>query len=266
VAACGRVGFDARASGDATGLTDGARGSDAGADGLMVVPDAFDPVRCGVGTTAPDPLTLAGEVVYFTNFTGSDEPIGSAAVGFASPGGAQLATTTSDGSGGFSVSLPTGGTPISPIITLSKVGYFDITVYDDLPLDASTAVAQPPIIDGGAMGSVYSAGTVTRDTSKGTIAVFAHDCAGSAITGVTIAITPAPEKLGYADINGQPTGSATALPSGNVAAYNAVPSASTEIDVSRDGVLQFQLTNILVEGSDSETVVDLHLPDSSQGP
>jgi hypothetical protein len=258
LASCGRVGFD-----DAARARDGGRDSqrgdaadDAAGDAAALV-DAFDPARCDVGTTAPDPIEVSGTVVYFTDFTGDYETIGGATLALAA-GSAVIGSTTSGSDGSFDLDVDTHGMPARFTATVSKTGYFTTVEVADLPVAANQGGTKAEITDGGAMGSVYDAASVTRDTSAGTLVIQGIDCSNAAVAGLTFAVTPAPGSFAYTGSDGLPGATETTLPFGNAVAYNAQP-VPTRVDVFAAGVLQLQFEAIPVTGGDAMTVAVVHV-------
>ncbi len=242
LAACGRIDFDDRVG----------AGDDVSTDGIG---------RCGVGASAPDSVTLAGLVVDYTDFTGDYTAFAGAALAFTNAGSA-LGSTTSDGSGAYSVTFATGGQAQRVEITLASPGYFTSTTYADLLVDRSQSGALLQIIGGGAMSSIYGDANVKQDENAGTLVLDATDCDGQPVAGVTYVITPAPGRFEYNNASGLPDPSVTAteLPNGNAIAYNMPRTDTARIEVSRAGVPQFAVDDVLVLVGSTMTTVHVHLP------
>ena len=219
VAACGRIGFDPPSG------NDGPLPPDA-----FVPPDAFFS-QCPVGTTAPDPLTLSGTIVQL--ITASAIP-GVALSASNTLGGSPIATATTDGTGGYSLDIPTGGVPIAIYLTLSKPGFLTVTSIPNRLLDASA----PANIQAGTQADLdasYAAKSMTESPTAGSLDIVLSDCAFNRIAGATIQTTP-PTTIVYSDVNGNGDGSLTSTTSSATALALNVPLGSVVVSATAPGM------------------------------
>lgn len=212
---CGRVGFDPLSGGDG--------GGPPGDTTMLAAP-------CPIGTTAPDPITISG--VAFRATTGIHQA--SVVVeAMSTVTGTPLAMMTTNLTGNFSLDVPTGGVPIAPYFSLTKSGFLTSISVPDQPLDGnmgSIAGFMGMQID---VDGLYSAGNVAQDTAAGTLFVTVEDCAGNAIQGVTIALTPAAPIVYSSGI--LPSGSATSTGTSGYAWALNVPVGTVQLTASAPG-------------------------------
>ena len=192
---CGRFDFDARArpsAGDGAVPTDGAPEVDAagsaGPDGAR--PDgapAFVPT-CPVRSTAPDPLTLSGQVI--SGLTGQPEADVEFEISTVAAG-AVVTTASSDGAGNFTVRIPTGGVPVQTRIKVSKPGL--LTGYDEgnQPYDRDEIGIVEFTGTQADLDMAYAAAGLTEDPSRGSVVLVIVDCATTPIAGASVTSSPA---------------------------------------------------------------------------
>ncbi len=189
LASCGRWGFDAQPN--------DSHGSEP--------PAPIDADACGGGTTAPDPLTVSGQTIQVTNFSGGTTPSPSVDVEVhAVADDSLLGAVTSDASDGtYSIAIATAGVPLLVYIKYSKVGLLDVYEYPAVALDRDYAY-DPNVFSSGSLGAVYSAAGVSQVGGTGTIDVQTFDCAGGPLDGVVVDFSPEPGHIGYTGAGSDP--------------------------------------------------------------
>jgi hypothetical protein len=173
---------DARVEPDALDSPDGAEVPDG-----TVAP--FD-VSCA-GDTPPDRavelLRVFGNVVDGT----SNAPVGGASVEVRrhSDDGL-LGSTTANDAGAYSMTVPTGGMPLSAYVRFVAAEFLPTNVYLPDPLFEGRSV------DGRVTRSTdgpYAIAGIVRDPKLGTLFVSVNDCAGNKITSAAATISFSPE-------------------------------------------------------------------------
>jgi hypothetical protein len=226
LAACGRVGFDARAI-----------------DDIDAAPDAFQ-LACSVKPATSQMLDVSGQTFEYTSFNNTTQPVGNVPVTLRADG-MTIGTTTSGTDGAYQITYATGGVSRPLVIEYAPVGYFTTTVFTDSVVDMNIAGANmarwqlgdAPVWSQSAMVSVYTAANETLDGERGTLNVAVRDCAGNGIENVTVQIDPPPlGRLAYQDVDGtpSPTRTKTIGPYNHALAYRAQPGRTT-ITASTDG-------------------------------
>lgn len=140
-----------------------------------------------------------------------------------------FAMTTSDPTTGYGLTVGTGGVPTPLVIDYTQTGYYRTQVALDPSWGDVVGPGRPewhpgdaPMWTAAGMSTVYFAGEIPQDFSKGTVAVDIRDCAGAPVDGVTVTLSPPAEHMMYQGFDGAPSADTeTALPWGHVAALNA---------------------------------------------
>ena len=238
-AGCGRIDFDA--------------GQD-----LALAP-------CHASARAPDPVTIRGDTFRFSSFANTRDVVAGATVTAQGPTGALLAQTTSDTTGAYTLTIPTGGTAPRVALRFEHVGDFITTMVLDLRLDHDVVapdatlytIGDGPLWSGGSMASVYSSASLSVDPARSTIDVLARDCADQPLDGVEITITPAPQLASYLTTSGLPSAALTGTnaPFTIAVAFNAVPGA-THITARKPG-LTFLDQDVVIPGGDFMTLLTM---------
>lgn len=142
-------------------------------------------------TTAPDPLTASGRTVDLVTAA----PLAGATIAaFDVSGGAALSTSTSDSTGAFVITTPSGGRPIDGYLVLSLAGYLTTYDYSAVPISANVtgfvlglATQQERDTNATSVGITPLAGTAV-------MLIRAVDCNDVPLAGVTITTEPAGEE------------------------------------------------------------------------
>jgi hypothetical protein len=235
---CGRLHFDPLGE---TSTNDG------GGDAAALIPHA-----CPIGDTAPDPIVITGRARSINAFgVFNDEPNVMVAALSGGVTGAPIATTTSDGNGDFSLTVPTGGKPLVPYASLVKSGLLTSIWVPDQAIDGDFRIDSAYMTTPAGVSAFYdipNPNLTRQTTTHGTLLLNIQDCAGIGIEGVTIQITPAAERILYSSNFGIPSNAATSTgPSGRVWALN-LPAGTVQVTATKAGVLFNPLDAEIVAG------------------
>jgi hypothetical protein len=247
LAACGRLGFDE------TG--------DARSDGTDVI------AACARNPSAPDPLAVTGTTFRYMAFDNSTRTLlsGVSVTAYDADVGTQLATTTSDAGGGYTLVMSTGGTPPRVRLVYTVPSHFqtEVTIDRSVDRDVSGANAQVwsvgdgPLWNLAGMTSFYSTASVPRDTTRGTLNISIRDCGGQPVAGVMVSVSPPPAKMLYQADDGSLVTSGETLPKfATVFGVNALAGPNT-ISVTAPG-LTFPPMTVDVGADQFNTLVILH--------
>jgi hypothetical protein len=191
---------------------------------------ADDPIACA-GQSPPqsaDPTVMIfGKTVQ--PFTG--DPVPNANVtGYLDGLPGSAFTTTSDGSGAFSVDQNTGGAPLAFHVLASADGYVSTMLYPSAPLTQSTEV-DPQLFASDKLEYVASLAGLTLDMTQDQIILQVVDCSGAPIGGATVTSDPPGTVVYFADSKPMPSAMMTDDTNAVVLIAN-VPPSSTEIYAS----------------------------------
>lgn len=209
----------------------GGNGADAGIDATPA--DAGGPFDClgkPLPTTAPANVTISGTTEQVT--LGGAQPLPSTMVAaYPNAGGAPIATATSDATtGNYSLSAPTGGTPLDGYVlgrhaASGSTTYLDTYLYPPHPLTADQTQGVILMLTSGSNGTLSAlsglAG-VTQDENKGVIGLIVADCNGMPLAGAMV--TSEPMGTVKYDSGSLPSGDATATAAdGRAYIFNVTP-------------------------------------------
>jgi hypothetical protein len=182
-------------------------------------------------TTAPAMVNLSGTVEK-TDLTGMSGVAGATVEFFASSGGSALATTTTDSTGAFSVTVPTGGVPLAGYFHASAATFVDTYWYPPTPFYQDSTNVPISLLTPATIGQLeYFSGMVTHTPGLGRIGMDVFDCAGHPIAGAVVSSNPAPGKITYV-VAGFPSTTATATdPSGTAFMHN-VPAGQVTLNAT----------------------------------
>ncbi len=208
-----------------TGVAFAACGGDSNA------PDArFACLGATLPTTAPSTITVSGQTkgnVLSPNALGGVEIIVSRT------GTDTLGADTSDTPGRYSITIATGGTPVSGYLQLKKSGgYVPTFAYPSRPLfqDDTTNVL---MITSGEFTALAAAASITPTAGAGFIGLVVSDCQGNPLTGATVTSSPA-GTVRY-NIGGLPNQAATSTAADGVAYIVNVAAGSVQINATASG-------------------------------
>jgi hypothetical protein len=224
LAGCGRIAFDPLGTGDGPTGPGGEGG-----------PGIAGP--CPLAFQVPATLRLAGTVDRI-NYAGASSRENNVVVdALTAVQGTVIATSTTNVTGAFSMNVPTGGMPFLPFLRVTKSGLVTGVYSPDQAIDADATMIAGYITTSGGADSLYAVASLTRNLGKGTLALSVVDCAGVAVSGATISITPSPDAIIYGNnVDGLPSNTATSTPSvGGYAWGLNVPAGIVTVTAAKAG-------------------------------
>ena len=214
---------------------------------------------CARATTVPDPIAISGLTIQVSDFAGDFTPLPQTTVTVTDANdGATIGSATSDATGAYSIAVPTGGMPRSVIVEFTKATFLANYLYPPRALDRDF-VRNVNVFGGGSLSAVYGAATglPTIDGADGTLIVFASDCTGAPLPGVTVAVSPRPEDLEYTGSASSPFPIATATqpPNAQAVGFNQPPGEvgitatepGAELVVPTATVFANSVSNVMIE-------------------
>ncbi|HEY1553064.1 MAG TPA: hypothetical protein VGG28_34775 [Kofleriaceae bacterium] len=189
-----------------------------------------DPLACA---TVQPPKTAAQSVSIFGKtmqaFTGDPVP-NTSVTGYLDGLPGSAFSTTSDGSGTFSVDQNTGGAPLAFHVLASATGYLSTMLYPSAPLIESTEV-DPQLFAMDKLEYVASLAGLTLDMTQDQIILQVVDCSGLPLGGATVTSDPPGTVVYFQDSKPMPSAMMTDDTNAVVLIAN-VPPNSTEIYAS----------------------------------
>lgn len=213
---------------------------------------------CAIADSVPDPIDFSGTTFQYTTFDNMNAPI--AGVTVMTVDGI---STTSNSSGSYNLSIPTGGMPRPISVTYSAASYMPSILTIDRPIDRDiVGSAQPlwqlgdaPLWSTSATSSVYQAFGETMIGGKGTVNVALRTCDGAIVTGAVVTTNALVGAIGYTGPNGVPAAGASQGPFAHAILFNVDPGPAT-ISVNAAG-LTFRDLEIDVR-SDTNNLAVMH--------
>jgi len=168
----------------------------------------------------PDPIVLSGTTQ--TDGVSGSTPVTNATVEVYRTGTATaLIAGSSDGTGHYSLNVPTGGAAVDGYIHAAAASYLDSYQYPTSPFAAS-ATFTVTLLNSSTFGTIGSLAGVTQASGKGWIAVEVVNSAGTPTSGATVSTTPS-GTVKYLS-GGLPSSSATMTDTDGVAfVFNLTP-------------------------------------------
>src|SRR5262249_1748231 len=123
------------------------------------------------------------------------------------------ASTTSSGSGDYSLSLQTGGVPINAYLRGRTSGDLDMYLYPPVPVYKDSANVPLVMVTQSDLDFLAIGASVTQSSAKGFITVVVVDCLGNPVTGATVSASPSSGVTIRYLSGGQPSTSATSTDS-----------------------------------------------------
>jgi len=205
-------------------------------------PDAFVPQDAPAGpfgclgkpvpTLAPDPVVISGVA---DTVNGSFSVVTASGVKVVAEGsdGTALGSAVTDGSGTYSISLPTGGHALDVHLAATKSGDRNSTLYPATTLYESTSAGDIVIISQSDFNLLVSVAGAQQSSNNGAVGVIVLDCEGNTLSGATVDI-PGGDVIYVA--GGSPSSSATATDSEGVALVFNVPPGDATLSASVGGM------------------------------
>jgi hypothetical protein len=179
--------------------------------------------------TAPDDVVTSGRVT-----TWSAVIIDGALVeGRAVADDGLLDDDTTGLNGAFSLTLPTGGTPLDAYLHVSSTGNVDSYVYPPVPFAAASA-RDVPLITTALRTGVADEANVMLEADTGLVYLQVLDCNGDPIEGATVTTTP-PGDVSYTAGSFVPVADATSTGAAGTAYIFNLPPGNVEVDATVDG-------------------------------
>jgi hypothetical protein len=195
-------------------------------DTLPTTAPALINVTGQIKSNALSPTVLAGVEVLATH-TGTDT----------------LAADTSDTPGFYSLSITTGGTPVSGYLRMTKSGFLPTYAYPARPLVAD-AVDNVLMITSSELTFLGTAVSVTQTAGNGFIGVIVKDCDGNNLSGATVSINPPGSSSVRYNAGSTPSASATSTSADGVAyVFNVTPGNVTVQASSHGHALRAHVVN-----------------------
>jgi hypothetical protein len=140
-------------------------------------------------TTAVDPLVISGTVQsYVASAVG---PTGGVLVQAYRADNSLVTSATTDASGNFSLSIPTGGVPFNGYLFMTKSGFVPASAYWSKPLTQATT-STPFVFSSVGLGFFYQLVGQSQNPDDGTVVFSATDCSGTPINDGFLGGSPAP--------------------------------------------------------------------------
>jgi hypothetical protein len=159
---------------------------DAGPD---APPGAFDCIGDPFPTTAPGTITISGVTNEIS--TSGQAPLAGIDVEAFDAAGASLGSMVSDGTGAYSLSLTTGGTPLDGYLvgTSANASYDQITyVYPPAPLSSDQANVPVLMVGNTVWGFLPLLADATQQDANGFVGILVTDCFGSPVAGASVTV------------------------------------------------------------------------------
>src|SRR5260370_15513586 len=164
-----------------------------------------------------------------------------------------LDTTTSDGSGQYTLTIATGATPVDGYVRVTKTNYLSTYGFPAVPLSAD-ATDNILVLTSSEFGTLASLVGESPTPGDGFIAIVVTDCAGNPLTGATVASNPA-GRIHY-NAGGGPSSPATSTSTDGVAyIFNVVAGDVTIIGTASVPALRQHVVNTL---ANAVTLTQVH--------
>lgn len=140
-------------------------------------------------TTAVDPLVISGTV---QSYVGSAVgPTSGVLVQAYRADNSLVTTSTTDASGNFSLSIPTGGVPFNGYLFMSKSGFVPASAYWSKPLTQAT-ISTPFVFSSEGLGFFYQLVGQSQSPDDGTVVFSLADCSGTPLNDGFVAGSAGP--------------------------------------------------------------------------
>jgi hypothetical protein len=208
-------------SGGGNSTPDGAKSADAHIfmDAPPVVPQMIKFSGVTSESTQSSDVPLAGVVVGVYASANESTP---------------LAMATSDGSGAYTLMVPTNGSVVDGYIKATKSGYTDNYVYPAAPFQGDQLMANANLVTTSNFGLLGF--LVGQTAGKGLIVAEILSSADASVMGATVASTPASGTYRYSDSGGTPTSTSSTNTDGASFMVN-VPAGHVDISATKSGMV-----------------------------
>jgi hypothetical protein len=138
-------------------------------------------------TVAIDPLVISGTVQSLLG--AAVGPTSGVLVQAYGADNSLVTSATTDASGNFSLSIPTGGVPFSGFLFMTKSGFVSASAYWSKPLTQAT-ISVPFVFTSGNIGFYYQIVGQSQNPNDGTVVFSVADCSGTPINDAILAASP----------------------------------------------------------------------------
>lgn len=209
------------------------------------IPDAAPPIDAipanlsclggSLPTTAPATLTLSGNT-QTVSLSGLSPVAGATVTAKQVSDDSTVGTPdTSDNSGAFSISAPTGGVPLDAYLEITHGSYWDTLVYPPVPVSQDFTGVAALLVNDGQVSLIQSLYGVSHD-GNGIVGVIVLDCDNNPIQGATVSTNPAGGDVLYNGPDGLPDSNATSTGADGVAQIYSVPTGTVTVNATARGM------------------------------
>lgn len=211
------------------GASDGGMAGTAmgGADGAP--PEHLGCLSDPLPETAPDNVVTSGRVTTW----GAVIIDGALVEGRAVANDGLLDDDTTGSNGAFSITLPTGGTPLDAYLHVSSTGNVDSYVYPPVPF-AADYERDVPLLTTALRTGVADEANVMLEADTGLLYLQVLDCNGDPIEGATVTTNPAGD-VSYTAGSFVPVPDATSTDASGTAYIFNLPPGNVEVDATIAG-------------------------------
>jgi hypothetical protein len=186
---------------------------------------AFDCMGQPFPTTGESTFTVSGVVA---KLDGGTTIAGATVGGYVSGGGSPILTTTTDGSGNFSVTVsPPGSVAVDGYLKATATGVVDAYVYPQAPFSKDVMV--------GIETFTSPLSTEGLDPSTAQLVIEVHDCNGMPLANATVSLSPPGGQIQYVR-NGTTDPTATATDSSGAAIVLDYPAGNPTLNATVNGI------------------------------
>ena len=188
-----------------------------------------------MATSAPSTITISGQTVTVSG--SSTTPLGGVSVAaFVGSSSTAAATTTSNGSGDYSLNVSTGGAPVAAYLRGRTSGDLDMYLYPAIPVYKDSPNVPLVMVTQADLDFLAVSASVSQSSSKGFVTVVVVDCLGNEVSGATVSVSPSSGTTIRYLSGGQPSTSASSTDStGSALIFNA-PTGSVTIGANAGGM------------------------------
>jgi hypothetical protein len=208
---------------------------------------------------APAMITVSGNAQAQTTSGPGSNVVGATIDVFdaANPATA-LGTMATDGSGNFSITVPTGGVALNGYVKATASGYVDSYLWPPAPLTANYTGASVNFIsstDEALATGVFCQVSGGQGSSSALIGLEVEDGSGNTIGSAVVKTDPAAGKACYDGSNGLPSAAETSTYTDGVALMINVPAGDITLSATKSGSTFTSHTVTGVAGAFTTTII-----------
>jgi hypothetical protein len=191
-------------------------------------------------TTASDPITISGSVTQLNSSNTAQVPaVGVQVEIHRRSDDSLLGSGTSDGGGGYSLQVTSGGAPLDVYVTFSGLSLVPARAYSSRALTKDTSLGTLLLASSTFLNLLYNFSAVTPQPDTASVLVSVRDCSGAAVANATLNAIPAGQTR-YAGTDGLPSSATATTANGGVFLLNQ-PSGQTALQAVLNGATLGQL-------------------------